>query len=244
MKLFRYLCLWLMATQMLSCSKPTETLNLIAAKDLYPLQVGKTFTYRLDSTLVTTFGSSLQQSFYLAKDSVESSFLDNQGRPSFRIFRYLTDTLASAPYQYTATYYAVIDSNKIEYVDNNLRFITLVNPVSENTTWSGNSYINTTTNTANYFLNNWQYQYQNVGAAYTVKKGNMNNTVTVLQQDESSSPTFNPNFYYNKTYSVEVYAKGIGLIYKDFLHYTYQVTPSKYYETGSYGIRLSLVDYK
>lgn len=244
MKLFRYLCFLFIAAQMISCSKQTETLNIISAKDLYPMQVGRTFTYRLDSTVVATFGTSLQTTYYLAKDSVESSFLDNQGRLSYRIFRYLTDTLASKPYQYIATYYAVIDNNKIEYVDNNLRFITLVNPVSTTTTWKGNSYINTTTNSTNYFLNNWQYQYQDIDASYSVKKGSFNNTVTVLQQDESSSATFNPNFYYNKTYSVEVYAKGVGLIYKDFLHYTYQVTPSKYYETGSYGIRLSLVDYK
>ena len=202
------------------------------------------FTYRLDSTVVATFGASLQKKSYLAKDSIESSFLDNQGRQSYRIFRYLTDTLANKPYQYTATYFATIDSNKIEYIDNNLRFITLVNPVSINTSWKGNSYINTTTNPDNFFLNNWQYQYQNIDEPFTVKKGVINNTITISQQNESSAANFDPNFYYNKTYSVEVYAKGIGLIYKDFLHYTYQVTPSKYYETGSYGIRLSLVDYK
>ncbi len=244
MKLFRFFLLFVIAAQIISCGKQTETLNLIPIKDLYPIKVGKTFTYRLDSTVVATFGASLQTSSYLAKDSIESSFLDNQGRLSYRIFRYITDTLASKPYQYTATYYAVIDTNKIEYVDNNLRYIPLVNPVSTNTIWNGNSYINTTTNSDNYYLNNWQYQYQNIDASFTVKKGNINNTVTVLQQDESSSPTFDPNFYYNKTYSVEVYAKGIGLIYKNFLHYTYQVTPSKYYETGSYGIKLSLKDYK
>ena len=230
--------------QVVSCGKQTEILNIIAAKELYPLQVGKTFTYRLDSTVVATFGASLQKKSYLAKDSIESSFLDNQGRQSYRIFRYITDTLLSNPYQYTATYYATIDSNRIEYIDNNLRFIPLVNPVAETTIWLGNSAINTTSNSDNYYLNNWQYQYQNIDQPYTVKKGNINNTVTVLQQDEKSGSNFDPNFYYNKTYSVEVYAKGIGLIYKDFLHYTYQVTPSKYYETGSYGIRLSLVDYK
>ncbi len=240
----RLFFLTIFTIQLLACSKQSETLNIIAAKELYPLQVGKTFTYRLDSTVVATFGASLQKKSYLAKDSIESSFLDNQGRKSYRIFRYLTDTLASKPYQYTATYFATIDSNKIEYIDNNLRFITLVNPVSINTSWKGNSYINTTTNPDNFFLNNWQYQYQNIDEAFTVKKGIINNTITILQQNESSAANFDPNFFYNKTYSIEVYAKGIGLIYKDFLHYTYQVTPSKYYETGSYGIRLSLVDYK
>lgn len=244
MRSLKYLLLFFATFFVISCAKQSETLSIIAAKDLYPMQVGKTFTYRLDSTVVATFGASLQKKSYLSKDSIESSFVDNQGRKSYRIFRYITDTLLSKPYQYTATYYATIDSNKIEYVDDNLRFIDLVNPVSLNTTWKGNSYINTTTNSDNYYLNNWQYQYQNINESFTVKKGVINNTVTILQQNESSATNFDPNFYHNKTYSIEVYAKGIGLIYKDFLHYTYQVTPSKYYETGSYGIRLSLVDYK
>ena len=239
-----FLLILIIVVMAFGCGKQTETITVISAKELYPISVGKTFIYRLDSTVVATFGASLQKKSYLAKDSIESSFLDNQGRQSYRIFRYISDTLLSKPYQYSSTYYAVIDSNKIEYVDNNLRFITLVNPVSTNTTWAGNSAINTTTNSDNYYLNNWQYKYQNIFEPYTVKKGNISNTVTILQQDESSGLNFDPNFYYNKTYSTEVYAKEIGLIFKDFLHYTYQVTPSRYYETGSFGIRLSLVDYK
>jgi hypothetical protein len=39
-----------------------------------------------------------------------------------------------------------------------------------------------------------------------------------------------------------VYAKGIGLIYKEFLHYEWQAP--KYLEDRTYGIKLNLIDYK
>ena len=130
----KYLLLVPVIICLFSCKKTTETLNIVAINDLYPIAVGKTYFYRLDSTVTASFGASLVTKSYLAKDSIESTFLDASGRKSFRIFRYLRDTLATQPWTFTATYYSTIDSNKIEYNDNNLRYITLVNPVSYNTT--------------------------------------------------------------------------------------------------------------
>jgi len=233
----------LLALIITGCNKK-ETLNLISINNLYPLQAGRIFIYRLDSTVSVNFGAALVKVSYLAKDSVDAQFTDASGRKAFRIYRYLTDTLATQPWQYIATYEAVFDNNHIEYVDNNLRFIPLASPVTENTTWLGNSYINTSLIQYNY-LDGWNYQYQDIGQPYTVNKGVIPNTVTVLQQDQSfPTDTFNPSTYNAKDYSVEVYAVGVGLIYKNFLHYVYQVTPTVGYEDGSYGITLNLVDYR
>ena len=64
--------------------------------------------------------------------------------------------------------------------------------------------------------------------------------VTVAQQDEfSPDGPFDPTLdYQQRNYSIEVYAKGIGLVYKDLLHWTWQKPK---YEDGSYGIRLTLI---
>jgi hypothetical protein len=76
-------------------------------------------------------------------------------------------------------------------------------------------------------------------------KGTLQNTYTVLQQNtQFPSSGFDPIQYNEKNYSVEVYAKGVGLIYKNFLHYVWQPTPSGRYQDDSYGIRLNLIDYK
>lgn len=227
-----------------SCTKTTETLPLLTLKEVYPVAVGKTFFYRLDSTVAGNFGASLDKRSYHAKDSIESGFTDANGKPSFRIFRYLRDTLNTKPWVFTATYVATFNNNKLEYVDNNLRFIPIAEPITESTTWKGNVYINTILPSPYYFLDNWDYGYRDLDKPYTVRKGTFQNTHTIVQQNTQTPSTFNPAVYNEKNYSIEVYAKGVGLIYKDFLHFIWQPTPTPKYDDNSYGIRLNLMDYK
>lgn len=221
-----------------SCNEK-EILTVTPITELYPLQVGKIFVYRLDSTVLNISAATFSVRKYLAKDTVESEFLDVSGRKSFRIFRYITDTAKTLPWRYAATYYATFDNDRIEYIDNNLRFITLVNPATKGTNWEGTKYINTngTGNPFN-FLQYWNFSYTNVDESYTVKKGTFPNSYTVLQANDSDiKPTIK-----TKNFSKEVYAKNVGLIYKDFLHWHWDSITS--YDAMSYGIKLELVDYK
>jgi hypothetical protein len=222
-----------------------EVLAYPALTEYYPLQVGRSYTYRMDST-VTVFGS-LQTKYYRVKDSVESKFNDAQGRPSFRVWRYITDSGQTQPWKFLATQVATIDEkNKwIEYVDNNLRFIVLHQPLKESYSWKGNSYLDTKSgNSPVKFMDEWDYTYQDVDQPYTVRKGKFDSTITILQVDEVSPPgPFNPMFYQQTNYSIEVYAKGVGLIYKELIHKTWQISPGRW-DDDSYGIKLTLVDYK
>ena len=234
----------LVSVSLIACNKQSETLSFDDISTLYPVKVGSVFIYRMDSTRLNNFQFSTV--YYLAKDSVVNTFLDNQQRTCYTVFRYLTDTLQSQPYQYNQTYYIADDKNKIEVLDpNNCRFINLVNPVSLNTTWSGNSYLDSaqvkiSDNTS---YSNWTYQYTAINQPYTVIDSTFPNTFTI-QQNADSSGVFDPNTLSYKTYSVEVYAKGVGLIYKELMDYFYQTTPSPAYEDGSFGIKLNLVNYK
>lgn len=94
-------------------------------------------------------------------------------------------------------------------------------------------------------MNEWVYQYQNSDMPFTVLKGIINHTYTVIQQDQTNpSGPFDPADYKERIYSIEVYAKGIGLIYKNFLHWTWQPTPlPARYQEDSYGISLNLINY-
>ena len=79
---------------MIGCSKsynyPSTPLSAYM-----PLQVGKYITYRLDSLVFIQFGTMDTTVSYLAKDVIEDSISDNEGRPSLRVVRYLNDTAAS-----------------------------------------------------------------------------------------------------------------------------------------------------
>lgn len=239
---------WLIAllfiTSLIACKKQSETLSLDDISTLCPIKVGSVFIYRMDSTRLSNF--QFATAYYLAKDSVVNTFLDAQQRTCYTVFRYLTDTLQTQPYQYNQTYYLAYDKNKIETVDaNNRRFINLVNPVSLNTTWTGNGYLDSSQLiiSDNTTYSNWTYQYTAINQPFRVIDSTFPNTFSV-QQVADSSGVFNPSALSYKTYSVEVYAKGVGLIYKEFMDYFYQTTPSAAYEDGSFGVKLNLVSYK
>ena len=231
-----------------SCKKETTTISFSSLTEYYPLQVGKSLIYRLDSTTTPPFGASLQVISYLAKDSIESIFPDNQGRNSYRVFRYITDTLQTKDWQYISTYYITPTNQSIEVLDdNNLRFIKLHMPILEGFSWKGNKYIETISSSSNVsYLDDWDYTYQNCGMPITVMKGTLDSTITITQRDDTQpAGAFDPSSYQQRNYAVEVYAKGIGLVYKEFLHWTWQTTPPPAkYEDGSYGIKLTLVDFR
>lgn len=231
----------------LSCTKNDSTVFLTAAS-YYPLQSGRVSFYKLDSTVVSPFGTALIVRSYHLKDSIGISFQDNTGRESWPVYRFITDTLEQNSWRSLSTYFVTPANNNIEVVDdNNLRFIKLVGPVSNGKSWPGNSYIDTRTfNSPFQYLDDWTYAYDSLNMPFTTLAGTIDSSVTVLQRDETSPEgAFDPQFYQQRNYSVEVYAHNIGLIYKNFLHWTWQPTPEPAgYQDDSYGITLNLLRVK
>ncbi len=228
----------------IGCKKQTAVLNLPKLTAYYPLQVGRVLTYRLDSTVIDASNTQLIVKSYLLKDSFAGTFNDNVGRLSYLVYRYITDTLNTQPWQPLSTYYITPTEHSVEVVDdNNLRFIKLVDPIQNDITWSGNSYIDTkSANSLYQYMDGWPYTYQNVNMPFTVIKGVLDSTVTVLQVDETSPPgPFDPTQYQQRNYSLEVYANGIGLAYKDFLCWTWDLNPYVGYVAYSYGFKLNLI---
>lgn len=216
--------------------------------DYYPVAVGKTFIYRLDSTVTINFGASLQTRYYRLKDSVESQFTDALGRTSFRVYRYITDSGGTQPWIYKVTNIVTIDETdrSMEFIENNLRFVVLRDPVNDGFNWKGNSFIDTKSGSSPVkYMDEWDYTYMDIDQPFSVRKGTFNETISVLQADEVSPPgPHNPSFYQQTNFSKEVYAKGVGLIYKEFLHKIWDLSPGPHWNDDSYGIKLDLVDYK
>jgi len=234
----------------IGCKKAIESpksLGLGNINTLYPMGVGKVFYYRMDSSRLVNFKYST--AYYSVKDTVVNTFFDNQGRTCYTIFRYLTDTFHIQPYQYNESYYIAYDINKIEVVDGaNRRFIPLVNTVSLNTTWNGNSYIDSTQLLVSPFASNltyanWVYQYIAINQPDTVLNHIFPNSYVVLQHADSTG--FNPNNYSSTLLSEEVYSASIGLIYKELYAYSWEAPPNAggYYD-DRFDVKLYLISYK
>lgn len=203
------------------CTREIETPAITTASAYYPVQTGKYIVYRLDSTVYTNYGTVKEVRNYQVKDVVEEEITDNLGRRSYRIRRLIRDSLGHQPWADNATFMVTPLQNSIEVVENNLRFIKLVSPVKEWYSWKGNAYIDAA-GALNY-LAFWDYTYADVGQPFSKDGLDMENTLTVNQEDYATGdPVASPNNIAAKIFSQEVYAKDIGLVYKDFTHWQYE----------------------
>ncbi len=235
---------------LLSCSKSTtENYTSASINDYSPLVVGKYIIYQVDSTVFTNFQSVVTIRKYQVKNEVDAQVTDAQGRPAFRVHQYIRDSAGTQPWVDNATFLVTPLQYSLEVVENNLRFIKLQLPIRNTFSWKGNSYITDQIGGSLFFYNNWDYTYQDVDKSFTVPGTNktVDNTITVFQRDEilpDQNQAFNTSLsYYEKTYSNEVWGKGIGLIYREFIHWDWQrpnqAQPGKY---EGYGIKMKFLD--
>ncbi len=214
--------------------------------EYYPLKVGNYITYNLDSTIFIKFGQKDTVIRYQVQDRIDAQITDNSGRPAFRILRFIRRN-ASEEWTPNNTFSVVQASKAIEYVENNFRFVKLATPFKQDYSWKGNTFIDTysVSNDARY-LDDWDYTYDSVGMPLTINGVKFDSTIKVAQRDEflGQSPSIPGTQYAEKTFAVEKYAKGVGLIYREFLHWEYQGSQngSPGYYNG-YGIKMSIIDH-
>lgn len=235
------------------CKKNDDSFRGSVIASYLPMTPGKYIHYRLDSTRFVNFGQSDTTISYDAKDVVDAAITDNQGRPSYRVIRYLRDIMSTDTADYTPAFtYMVTPTNAVaEVVEENLRFQKLKVPFSEGFSWRGNVYLPTAPYYDIYQFNNdedialWDYTYQNVNQPAQINGVTYDSTLTVLQvADSSNVPIVFPDGLAYKNYWLEQYAKNIGLIYRETEMWEYQ--PPKGTDPGyfaGFGIRLSIIDH-
>ena len=116
--------LFLLTTGLFACNEKEEFTSA-AVTDYMPLAVGKYITYRLDSMVFTNFGRTTEIHKYQVKHQVDALITDNQGRPAYRVFRYLRDSAGVESWQPAGSYFITPLSDQVEVAEDNLRFIKL-----------------------------------------------------------------------------------------------------------------------
>ena len=228
-----------------ACQKESESFRSEYIADYYPLRVGNYIEYQLDSTVYVNLGTEKEIHSYIIRDLVDSIITDNLERPSYKIKRSIRNLIDTTKWDDLISYLITYDSTKLECIENNLRYVKLQEPISTGFTWKGNTFINTTSVPELLYLNEWQYIYEQVRRPYTINGISYTETVTVNQRNDSLGTPGDKEFFFEQTYAKEVYAKSIGLIYKEFLHEAWQPinvsSSSGYYESNSYGIKLTML---
>ena len=230
-----------------ACEKQTIELNFPSIENYFPTKSGRSITYRLDSTIFIGSNSNKIIRSYIVRDVYDTTLLDNLGKTSYLFKRSIRNTIDTTKWDLLLTYRVSIDSSKISVIENNLRFIKLVSPLREGQTWKGNSFINTNENTGLSYLDGWEYTYGKPNESQLINRLPFNETITVFQKNDTIGNPFDRKLYSSIVFSKEIYAKEVGLVYKELLKQTWQPpnsnNPNGYFEEGSFGIKLTILSF-
>jgi hypothetical protein len=237
----------------LSCDKTVlDEFSSAPISSYIDLTVGKYITYRLDSTVLTNSGRSEEIHAYQVRHMVDAQITDNLGRPSYRIVRQLRDSAGTSPWIDNGTYLITPLQDQLEVVEDNLRFIKLHIPFNLKFKWKGNRYISSDPYSAAYSFSNddnmedWDYTYAQFEASTSIGGRSLSDVYTITQIDESlNAPVTNINSYGARNYSVEKYAKNVGLVSREYILWEYQPNtgmPGGGYKIG-FGIKMWVIDF-
>ena len=237
-----------LALVLFSCTNTKEELVTDKLSDYIPLQPGKYITYRVDSLVFTNFGTVAVTNRYQVKHQVDAQITDNLGRPSYRVFTYIRDSAGTQPWTPSGSYFITELSTQTEVIEDNYRVIKMHLPIKEGYHWNGNMYLPSHPYLPTYDLlnnddlKNWDFTYDPFEPAVTYRGNTYTDVYTVFEADDhQNAPVTNPNVIGYNTQSVEKYSKSIGLVYRKFEIWDYQVDPTKHY-TG-FGITQWMIDH-
>lgn len=203
------------------CREEKDEFKVDYKYNYFPLEKGKFIVYDVDSTTYYLTRDSVQpvvtKNIYELKEVVGDTEIDNEGRTYHRIERYIRKT-ANDPWVLKSVWRAQIVGKRAERVEENLRFIKLVFPPQiGDSTWNGNRYINIDTSYAIgapvYGLSmevykDWSdYKYTELDKPLLLNGLSFDSTLTVSQSNYQNAILIR--------YSLEKYAKNVGLIYKE-----------------------------
>ena len=204
-----------------SCKRPDaepilgdETLRYI------PLQKGKYIIYEVDSTIWYDTACVELKRNYQMMYTVADTFTDVDGRTAYRIdtrIRKETDE----PWMAHDVLYVKRTETTVEWSQSEHKFIKMTFPVENNATWQGNAYVQTADADHKYF-DGWAYRYSNVGESFNNGFVVYPKTITVNQVDRvENDPEELPHLPGSKTFGKEVFAENIGLVYREYVRWTY-----------------------
>jgi len=205
MKIEKYIFLFLLASIILVSCKKDSPVTTDFGYNYFPTDVKRYIIYDVDSIVHNDFTSTIDTFKYQVKEYIASTFIDNSGRNTLRIERYkkyYNDTIpySSMPWTLTNVWSANRTNTTAEKVEENERYIKLAFPVEKGETWNGNSF-----NT----LGEEDYTYNDVNTKRTIGNISSDSTLLVIQQNVEN--------LIEKQYYTEIYAKNIGMVYKQII---------------------------
>lgn len=205
-----------------SCKKPDPPVEWTDPDSAYyPLQVGKYVVYNVDSVIWNDELCVEVVKKYQIKHIISDTFTNEEGQFSYRIETKIRERVQDS-WEPHDVIYVSRRGNNLEWVHQDLRFIKMSFPVENQRNWKGNAYIPAAQDARLWYFDDWDYRYERVGESFNAGEVVYDETVTVRQVDRVwNDPETLPLDSAARTYGQEVFARGVGMVYREYYHWIY-----------------------
>lgn len=252
MKTLNFISLSLLVLAISSgCSKSTNETITSNGATYYPLNLGKTMIYKVDSVIYTPQAGGtlfLDSTHSIVQEIYADTLRDAQGNLTYRIDRYVSRNLVK-PYDFVLTNAVFATANPTNFLrtEGNFKYVKMLNYFTTQSEWDGNSLndpdavMDVATNRVFPFSKLYPSQVLNVADVYAASGGNFLDVVTIEAKSD-------PQILTERRYQLEKYAPNVGLVYREVnILDTQKLDASIAWEkkaTRGYILKQSLVGYK
>jgi len=194
----QYLSFFLLLLFFTSCSKEVEEAPDMGY-DYVPLEQGLFISYQVESIIWDDNNQTVDTTNYQLKMVVDTAFIDNMGRKSYRWNRYTKTDTSDWVYEHT---YAITKTNeRLETVEGNNRYVRLAFPVRLGSHWDLNAF-----NTKDQL----EVKYIDVNVPKSIGGKSFSQCAIALLEDNSS--------LINEYFQEDIYARNVGLVQRTDIH--------------------------
>lgn len=187
----------------MACDRDNDFKHADVGKDYFPMQTGFYQIYKIDEIVYTELKDPETLSYQLMIEVVDS-FPNPEGHYTYVLNR--SKRLdANAQWKSLDTWSVRSNDREIIVNEENIPFLKLTFPVRKGSVWNGNKFNN---------LQEDAYEILTVDQSSRVNEMEFDKTLTVLQENNKDLIVFQDK-------REEVYARGVGLIYKETLQLHY-----------------------
>ena len=174
----------------------SETTPRELGYDYTPLETGRFVVYDVTEQQFPLNAPLVTRNYQL-REIITGTYTDITSQMAFRIERQRR-TSATQKWEVDSVWTARRETDRLIRNENGRDYIKLIFPPQERLVWNGNVFNN---------LGEDKYEFKNVNKAFKVGDQNFEQTVTVIQQADST--------LVNQDKRTEIYAKGVGLIFRE-----------------------------
>lgn len=179
-----------------SCeNKEVEPSNILEGTEYFPLEKGVYAIYKINETKYSSISGNATSEYFL-KELISDTITDSYNNVMYEVKRFVKNTEIDE-WELDSVWSERKSGNQFVKKENNVEFVKLVVPVKEGKEWNGNVFND---------RGEEIYSMESIHQPYTVNDVLFDSTLTQIQKQDSSSVS--------QDYRTEVYAKGVGLIYK------------------------------